>query len=53
MNLQAFGEQLQTMRKRAGLSQERLADTLDRAARCAKASARRSPRLNRSASTVY
>ncbi len=33
MNLQAFGEQLQTMRKRAGLSQERLADTLDQAAR--------------------
>jgi transcriptional regulator with XRE-family HTH domain len=33
MNLQAFGEQLQTMRERAGLSQDRLANTLDQAAR--------------------
>lgn len=33
MNLQAFGKQLQAMRKQAGLSQERLAEALDQAAR--------------------
>ena len=29
MNLKAFGERLQTLRKRAGMSQERLAEALD------------------------